>query len=311
MDFHLDRQLRLLTEPERKSLYSWAITEVDEHGQVIGHDQIPWAWTLYFTGTEIVLSDQIAVEEVGEAEGGLSQKSEVSNRRTITIKLSPGDPRGDDMWFRQTTYRMFGTDRVIGEFQLDILPLESEDKIESCQAWGSVSYTAEIDFRDDTIEDCVTFFLRVKPSTFERYEQRIASGAVDEVILSVGRVSGFYSEWSPSISTREIKVLTRGSEHTVELSEGVAFDVPRLGSIGETNLYINVKKEQTSKLTKLSLKSVEDDEQMTSLDQAEVNDLRPVDVDAQLPKLLASLNLSARWIVVLLALLTFVIFLTG
>lgn len=49
MEFHLDYGLQLQTEPEHKSLYKWAINEIDAQGRQIGHDQIPWEWTLHFT----------------------------------------------------------------------------------------------------------------------------------------------------------------------------------------------------------------------------------------------------------------------
>jgi hypothetical protein len=37
MEFHLERGLRLHAEPEHKSLYSWAIQEIDAQGRQIGH----------------------------------------------------------------------------------------------------------------------------------------------------------------------------------------------------------------------------------------------------------------------------------
>ena len=45
---------------------------------------------------------------------------------------------------------MFGTDRAIKSFQLDIHPIADPAEQESCRAWGSVSYTTEIDFRNET-----------------------------------------------------------------------------------------------------------------------------------------------------------------
>ena len=52
-------------------------------------------------------------------------------------------------------------------------------------------------------------------------------------------MAGFYSEWSPSISTRNVKVLTKGSEHKITLPPGHQFEPPRLGNVGEAKLYIN------------------------------------------------------------------------
>lgn len=302
MDFHLDRRLRLLTDPEHRSLYTWAINELDEHGKVVGRDQIPWVWHLYFTATELILGDQINVKEAGEIEGRLPQEAEISHRRTIRAKLRPGNPRRDDDW-RETTYRMFGADRVITSFQVDVLQLESEDETESCQAWGSVSYTADNDFTEKTTEDCVIFYLMVKPSTFERYAQRIALGTADEVILCVGMVSGFYSDWSPAISTRDIKVLTRGSKQDVELPAGSSFEMPRLGQVGEAQLFINAIRVQAKKQSTTETESLEEEKQTMALVRPELATALPGGADPQTTNLLASLKTSARWIIGLLIVL--------
>lgn len=302
MDFHLDRRLRLLTDPEHKSLYQWAINELDDRGLVVGRDQIPWEWSLYFSATEIVVGDQLTVREASQIEGSWPEKAEISYRRTIRAKLRPGDPRHDDNWSRQTTYRMFGTDRAIREFQVDILPLKSEDETETCKAWGSVSYTAENDFRNETTEDCVIFYLMVKPSTFERYVERIASGTADEVILCVGRVSGLYSDWSPAISTRDVKVLTHGNEQDVELPVGVSLDIPRLGRVGEAQLYINAIRLQAKHSSK-DAAVLDEEEQTMALVRPEVANAQPVGADPQIMNLLASLKTSARWVIGLLIVL--------
>jgi hypothetical protein len=62
VDFHLDRKLRLHTDPEHKALYNWAINEIDAQGRQIGSDQIPWHWTLNFTATSCVLGDSFDIE---------------------------------------------------------------------------------------------------------------------------------------------------------------------------------------------------------------------------------------------------------
>jgi hypothetical protein len=66
VDSHLERELRLHTEPEHKSLYRWAINEIGAHGKRIGYDQIPWDWSLYFTATSCVLSDSIEIKSQTE-----------------------------------------------------------------------------------------------------------------------------------------------------------------------------------------------------------------------------------------------------
>jgi hypothetical protein len=206
VDFHLERGLRLHTEPEHKRLYNWAINEIDAQGQQIGHDQIPWPWTLRFTATSCVLCDSIDIKSPFQMEETKPAPPEIAQRQVIRARLRPGSPGDDGDYFRQTTFSMFGTDRAIKSFQLDIHPIADPAERESCRAWGSVSYTAEIDFRNETVDDCIVFYLFVKPETFARYAAKIAHGLLDEMILSVGSVDGFYSEWSPSISTRNVKV---------------------------------------------------------------------------------------------------------
>jgi hypothetical protein len=235
VDFHLEHGLRLHTEPEHKGLYKWAINEIDAQGQQIGDDQIPWVWSLYFTATSCALGDNIEIDSQFQTNETTPKPPEIVHRQVIRVRLRPGNPRDDDDYFRQTTYSMFGTKRAIKSFQLDIQPTDNSAEQESCKAWGSVSYTSEIDFRNETTDDCIIFYLFVKPETFARYAAKVAHGLVDEMILRVGRVAGFYSGWSPSISTTNVKVLTSGSEQKITLPD---FNW-RLGHVGEAALYIN------------------------------------------------------------------------
>jgi hypothetical protein len=212
MEYHLERRLRLITEPEYKNLYSWAIQEIDDHAKQIGRDQIPWDWTLSFTATLCVLADSIEVE--AQLQSDEAAQPTVGQSQHIRVQLRPGHPFYDEDYGRETTFSMFGTDRAIKSFELSIYPITDPHKQERCTAWGSVSYTTEIDFRNDTSDDCVIFYLHVKPDVFARYGAKIAHGLVDEITFSVGSVHGFYSEWSPEISTRSVKVLTKGGEST-------------------------------------------------------------------------------------------------
>jgi hypothetical protein len=236
VDFHLERGLRLHTEPEHKNLYTWAINEIDTHGRVIGRDQIPWVWTLYFTATSCDLLDSIEINSVLQKREAMVASPEISQRQVIRVQLRSGDARyGRDA----TSYTMFGTDRAIKSIQLDIHPIASPTEHERCTAWGSVSYTTELDFRNVTNDDCVAFYLFVKPDRFARYAAMIEQGLVDEMILRVEFVAGFYSEWSPSISTTNVKVLTPGDEQKINLPPGLQFEPPRLGQVGAAELYVN------------------------------------------------------------------------
>jgi len=232
MEFHLEHGLRLNQKPEHPGLYEWAVNEVDEKGKPIGRDQIPWPWSFVFAALscEIITSAEVkTVDFMGEALAA----PEVAHRRLICAKMRPDVFRGEND-IRKTHFSMFGTTRDIKEFGLNIYPLTGEEP-ESCSVWGSVSYTAEDDLFDRTEPDTIIFSMMVKPDTFARYAALIAQNAVSGLSLRVNAVQGFYSDWSPSISTSAVKVLARGEEQKIEpQAEGI--DPPRLGKVGEAEL---------------------------------------------------------------------------
>lgn len=235
MEHHIDRRVVLSEDSEFKNLYKWSLQEVDAEGARIGRDEIPWVWTLYFHATEMTLTDALAIEPDYTADD--DDKIAVRSRQSIRAKLTPKDTwdRGS---YRDPSYSMFGTDRTISAFELYIEPLEGEDQQERCTAWGCVSYTSEVDFFDQTTDDTIIFNLYVQPQRFERYAAKVAAAEIDEAVLRVGGVEGFYSDWSPAISTDSIKVLTSHREHVVEMPEGCEIVPPRLGPVREAELYL-------------------------------------------------------------------------
>lgn len=238
MNFHLDHQLRLksVDEIDHTGLYQWAIVEVDG-GRQVGTDQIPWRWTLNFKGTELAVSDGLGFDGVDFK--GNDREVTATHRHRIRVKLRPGGMGDDDDWTDEPSYSFFGTDRTITDFQLEVLPVAADQK-EGCSSWGSVSYTTEADFRDDTTTDTVQFYLMVSQAMFDRYIWNIAQGLADEIYLAVGNVAGFYSDWSPSITTTDIKVLA-GTEHVVAGASDI--DLPRLGKIGNTEFYMIARRQ--------------------------------------------------------------------
>jgi hypothetical protein len=221
MDYHLTRRLRLHTEPKHD--YSWAIQEIDEQGKQIGDDQIPCPDTrlFHFIATSCVLCDSIYISPQQSQDTPPPSNSQQS----IHVRLRPGC----------RTFSMFGTDRAIKIFDLDIRPILKPAEQERCGSFGYVSFTVDMNHTQD---DCIRFYLVVKPDTFARYAAKIAQGSVDEITFSVQSVDGFYSDWNP-FSTDKVKVLTDGGEQKIALPSGLEFEPPRLGHIPTASLYIN------------------------------------------------------------------------
>lgn len=308
MDYHLDHEVRLNTA----SKSNWALNEIDAEGKEIGLEQLPWEWTLYFTATSCVLSESFEISQpldfkfsVTKQDGTTTEqksggKETRARQRSIHVKLRPGDARREEDEWRQTTYSMFGTKRVIKDFQLNIYQLDDPAKDEGCSAWGCPSYTSEgADFIDETSDDCLVFNIAVKPEAFARYVEQIDHGLVDEIILSVGHVEGFYADWSPSIATRKVKVLTRYRDHKVTLPPGHEAEPPRLGPVGDVHLYINRKLE----FAQAPPNPDEPEPANTGTKRATATIQASPALDPQALKTLQSLKRAGWFIVVLLALI--------
>lgn len=249
MEFHTDRRLNVVSDTKHKNLYAWCINEIDENCKIIAEDYIPWIRSLCFSVSRIFIYEELKIEEPYNGNYNLYQNEistlknyehRVRDGRRIRAKLYPGLCNDEGAIEDSVSFRMFGCDRLVKTFDLTIHPMGEGEGIESCSAWGWVSSASEDgNFIDQTQPDEIGFDLRVKSSTFERYIERISSGMADEIVFRVGHVAGFYSRWSPSISTNEIKVLTRHEkEHKLQMPADMKFEPPRLGSIGESSLLI-------------------------------------------------------------------------
>jgi hypothetical protein len=235
LDYDLEYGLRYKSAEEVKhsGLYGRAVVEVDEAGRQVGEDMIPWGWTLTFQAFDLAVSDRLSFDSVSGIGNALSQR-DMSHRFGIHAKLKPG--HSNARFRRDTpTYRLFGTQRPLKEMTLDITPV-ADPADEGLTAWASASYMMETDFRNERQPDCLCFYFRVSQAVFDRYIWNLGQGLVTELIMSVGFVDGFYAEWSPSITTHEIKILA-SEEHPIVGAEGV--DLPRIGNVGNFEVAMN------------------------------------------------------------------------
>lgn len=304
---HLDRRVVLDDDPEYKGLYKWSLRELAGTGAIIDADWSPWHWGLEFTATELSLTDGVTIEPDYSADDE-DPPAVTRIRQYIQATLRPGAP-SDRQGRRVPTYSMFGTERLITEFKLWIKPLEGPEAKDFCRVDGLVSSTMEVDFRNHTFDDMVEFTLYLTPETFQRYVSAVKAAQVDQALLYLQRIDGFYSEWTPGVSTDSIKVLTNhAKDHPVEIPEGCDIAPPRLGKVHSASF---------SFLRKLPLEHVEpkptdDDDDDNWLDDEELAETPPdkamlaaqtsAKAEAQTVALLASLR-TAAWAVVALLLL--------
>lgn len=294
MKHDLNYAVWLNADTKHKNLYSWCLQETDAAGDVVGRELIPWSYGLYFDVSELRL---IATVEVGS---GFSEEpadhKAARTTRTIRAQLKPEADRSGRMLNRSTAYSMIGTDRCQVSLELIIEPTSRANPEEVCRAWGSPAYTSELDFRDVTEPDIVVFHLYVPPQAFETYARQIEADAVTHATFRVGFVEGFYSDWSPSISTDLIKILTANKEHRVTIPDGCEIVPPTLGGVGDARFTL-WKAADLSSTQPIGLDS----------NQPEAHPAEPISasnaLDPRLDRVLSSLRIAAWLVVVLLVIL--------
>lgn len=243
MDAHLDNKIRLNNKTEHESLYSWCLQEINSEGEQLGRDLIPWSWSFHFTASELRLTNSFEFGELslfGYDEVEPKEEPEFQDTEIIIATLHPGICT-DGKWLEDDpSFSMLGTNRAITDFSLRINAVEEGEK-EYCDVWGCVSYTAEIDFRDETTPDTIQIYLGLSKNRFNKLAELISKKNVDVVRVGISRVSGFYSDWSPSITTNSVKVLARGSDQEIEIPEGCEIEPPTLGEVGKFDLTLTTR----------------------------------------------------------------------
>lgn len=234
MALRLDRRVVFCPTPD--SVNKWCLREFDSAGSQLGTDQKPYGGLLRFTVTKLALHDEHSVAKKFEGHGGDERKvvQTIDDRRFIKAKLRADGPSLKGQ-FEQSTYSMFGTGHDVSSIGLQVEMLGSEQEEERFEAFGSVGHSSDL-FPHETSDDELFFLMHVRPSRFDRYADAIARGWVDEAVLTVRGVAGFYADRNPFTYETDIKILTNEGGHKVEIPADCDPAIPRLGDVGEWEL---------------------------------------------------------------------------
>jgi hypothetical protein len=231
MEYHLDRRVVLSSEREHKSLYSWSIKEFDKSGRQIGRDQIPWDWSLSFNVIELNPSCRLKISTEGDSEH-FSRTSKVEISQYLYGKLLPSKEMRE-----AGLYSLFGTQRKLEQLGLFISKMADGEQ-ERCHLLGSLSYTSEWDFEQSTEPDYVQVHVYLSSDKYDHVLNFLKSPMAADVTVRLKGVSGFYSDWSPSIRTDSIKILSNTKDQQLDNPENLAFDPPMLGHVQEFELFL-------------------------------------------------------------------------
>ena len=241
LDYKLDHVVKFSEEIEHKGLYTWCLKEFDQDEKQVGSDQIPWGWGLNFTVADL------AYHLTLEQERSFTRSSDKSTEQLTTQPVVKKESlygrlvpeKSGPSAFGVTRYSFFGTDRKIADFSIRIV----EGEEESIDVWGSPNFEYETDFVTDTSPDNLQVTLVLKSDHFRDLVELVKSNAISHLSLRLSRVSGLYSDWSPSISVDDIKVLPAGNDDgKVLFPDENERPIPRLGKVGEYRLHIDLKK---------------------------------------------------------------------
>ena len=189
MKYNLDFALNFNDAPEHKSLYKAAIFEINDDGSRASDDFIPWRFSLWFTAisAKYIFGHQRMTDDYETSE-------------LINIKIIP-DPTAQR--FLGPTFSFFGTERLIEEFKLQVQP--GDDEQLRLLAFPSYTYEGP-EFLDETTSDEVVFIYTIKLGDFDRLKEMILGEKVSDISFHASGIDGFYSRWSPTITTDHIKI---------------------------------------------------------------------------------------------------------
>ena len=228
MNYDSDRDIHLKDTSDEQDHSRWCLIEVDEKGNQVGFEMIPWHWTATFDISDLIYHEAVEIGDLFDLESKDDSSGVSRINQRITSKLLPTQHQTGDFFENAVTYSMFGTARILKHMVLRLERNIGEDEPERCKLYGSLAYCSpDLVDGDRYEEDFVEFEVYLSPKNFDRIAKKIENGKLYNGIISVRNVPGFYSEWSPSIHTNHVKIL--GSQRVRELK---TIRPPRLSTVG-------------------------------------------------------------------------------
>ena len=227
----LERKIIANYEPEHKPLYDWCLNELDSTDKKIGRDLIPWIWTLYFYAKTLKVFRLTSINKNYDS----NHENDTLTKQNVIIAgtMQSGVCRDDNEITDCARYSMFGTQRVIDTFNFSISQTP-DDEEERCTLYAIPSYEIEVDFRRSIEPDSLGFDVHLRKDKFLELVRLVENNLVQSINITVSSVSGFYSNWSPSISTNSIKILS--SYHEILNNNSEKFQPKTVEEVGDFSI---------------------------------------------------------------------------
>jgi hypothetical protein len=204
-----------LRESKHPGLYPWALVEIDEGGNNVGPELIPWNYGVYFKVSKVKIITGISGDnkkrnafdllphdrknwKIGNDVKVLTESTDL-----IHLTLKTDEP--------SAFYFLGGKDPIC-----DISVRIDAGEEETCHWTGAPSYGIEV---------CWTY-------PRKKYDKLISilSISPEKLGFRFSGVEGLYSKWTPGIHANEIWVLGSPKEQSVEFCHAEQIELPVLGS---------------------------------------------------------------------------------
>lgn len=229
MNYQLEKKITINRDTKHKSLYEWCLNEIGTDGKLQTRDLIPFRWGLYFTGTSLQVSTSVNVVRDSKTDETKSVKNTSIYGKFYSGICRDGENLSDDVEFS-----IFGTDRTVKEFSVTINET-SDDMQEACWLTAFPSYeTEDANFCKYYEDDFIGFQINLSKDKFNELVNLIENRAIDSVKLITKNVCGIYSDWTPTITTRAVKVLT--TDNVIDGADVKDFEGTTATLVGDFNI---------------------------------------------------------------------------
>jgi len=258
MDYQLNK-IKLNNDSEYSSLYSWSLEEFDSEDNKVKEGFIPMQiGSVYLSVEKLVYHNNFEGSKYGQESSGFIESEHISGElKTQKKDFQLHQPTSN-------TFSMFGTDRKIKNFSIQIYKTDNGDRGKLSSFHGkkidskkeNAYFSAHMGWKEDgdldvaphAAEDSLYISIFLKEEKFNKIVKHINDG-VNAQFFRIGHAEGFYNMWTPSIHLEDIKILSDQKNfgkdepyvQQVEIPKECDITPPRLGRLYDFSIYFSIE----------------------------------------------------------------------
>jgi len=259
MNHELNRTIKLNDDSKYTSLYSWSLEEYDFEGNKVEEGFIPMQiGSIYLNVEKLAYRNNFEGLEDGPESSKFNESEHIHGELKTLEDSSP-------LFNNNTnTFSMFGTDREIKHFGIEIYKTDNgergkgfsrsgrtiDSKKENYFLTGHIGWQedGDLDIPPHAAEDSLYIVVILKEERFNKIKQYIKDG-FNPRYISIRHADGFYNQWTPSLHLGSIKILSDdcafGKDEPyvqqVEMTKECNITPPRIGKLYDFNIHFCIE----------------------------------------------------------------------